>query len=171
MDAVRIASLAELVCKYARRRLDFEPLGREACSQAIMARLGPRDFVLAFHHMLRLNLVEIRDDGLEFTSIGARYADLLLELSSILRSEVGWGVEAVAAALNALTDWNATFKRGEEMVEYAETLIGELRRLESEAPGAYRWAVSLLVRYDFKSMEGPVELVRKIEELCLEGKG
>lgn len=73
---------------------------------------------MAHHHARRLGLVS-EEGELRLTSHGEEYLDVLLEIACMLRDEVSWGVEAVTAALNALTDWRA------------------------ELPRAYKWACTL----------------------------
>ncbi|RLF06897.1 MAG: hypothetical protein DRK00_00180 [Thermoprotei archaeon] len=159
----------KLLCERASERGLLEPLGRRTCPQHVAALIGYEWIRVIQHHALRLGLVVRGRAGLRLTSCGVEYADALLELAYVLRCEVGWGVRAIAAALEALTDWRAELRNGEEAVGYAKLVIRELEELK-RIPGAYEWARSLIARYDFKHMESPIELLRKIKDLTLKSE-
>ncbi|RLE98123.1 MAG: hypothetical protein DRJ96_01960 [Thermoprotei archaeon] len=156
----------ELLCKDALKKGLLEPFERETCPQRVAALIGYEWIWVAQYHAQRLGLVTSGEAGLKLTNSGRRYIDALLELAYMLKGEVEWGAEAVAAALEALTDWRAEFHSGEEMAKYAELVVEELRGLR-RFPETYKWACSLMVRYDFKYMESPLGLLKRIEALTL----
>ncbi|RLE99742.1 MAG: hypothetical protein DRJ57_01925 [Thermoprotei archaeon] len=159
----------ELLCKDALRKGLLEPFERETCPQRIAALIGYEWIWVVQYHAKRLGLVTSGEDRLKPTNSGRRYIDTLLELAHMLKSEVEWGAEAVAAALEALTDWRAEFHSGEEIAKYAELVVKELQGLR-RFPEAYKWACALMVRYDFKYMESPLELLKRIEALTLKSE-